>query len=84
MDGTSSSVSLDEDGFHVTGHNYEYKDDGKCAFYELVKRENIESKMKNYYIKNGLKLLTLQGELCAPGIQKNRLKDRNKYKLHLY
>ena len=29
MDGSSHSVSLDEFGFHVTGHNYEYKDDGK-------------------------------------------------------
>ena len=74
MDGTSSSVSLDEDGFHVTGHNYEYKDDGKSAFYELVKRENVESKMRKYYTENGLNMLTIQGELCAPGIQQNRLK----------
>ena len=41
MDGSSHSVSIDEDGFHVTGHNYEYKDDGKSAFYDLVKRDNI-------------------------------------------
>ena len=74
MDGSSHSVSLDEDGFHVTGHNYEYKDDGKCAFYDLVKREGIESSVRDYYAKNGLHMLTIQGELCAPGIQKNRLK----------
>ena len=74
MDGSSHSVSLDEDGFHVTGHNYEYKDDGKSAFYELVKRDDIESKMRKYYEEKGLHLLTIQGELCAPGIQKNRLK----------
>ena len=74
MDGSSHSVALDEEGFHVTGHNYEYKDDGKSAFYELVKRENIESKMRKIYIQNDLKLLTIQGELCAPGIQQNRLK----------
>ena len=74
MDGSSHSVSLDEDGFHVTGHNYEYKDDGKSAFYELVKRDDIESKMRKYYEEKGLHLLTVQGELCAPGIQKNRLK----------
>lgn len=74
MDGSSHSVSLDEDGFHVTGHNYEYKDDGKSAFYELVKRDDIEPKMRKYYEENDLHLLTIQGELCAPGIQKNRLK----------
>ncbi|MBO5552195.1 MAG: 2'-5' RNA ligase [Lachnospiraceae bacterium] len=74
MDGSSHSVSIDEEGFHVTGHNYEYKDDGKSAFYELVKRDGIEEKVRKYYEENGLHLLTIQGELCAPGIQKNRLK----------
>ena len=74
MDGSSHSVSLDEEGFHVTGHNYEYKDDGKSAFYDLVKHEDIENKIRKYYDENGLHLLTIQGELCAPGIQRNRLK----------
>ncbi len=74
MDGSSHSVSLDGEGFHVTGHNYEYKDDGKSAFYELVKREGIENRMRKYHKENGLRLLTIQGELCAPGIQQNRLK----------
>ena len=74
MDGSSHSVSLDEDGFHVTGHNYEYRDDGKSAFYELAKRDNIEEKLRKYYEDNGLKTITVQGELCAPGIQQNRLK----------
>ena len=74
MDGSSHSVAIDEEGFHVTGHNYEYKDDGKSAFYELVKRDGIEEKMRRYYEDNNLHLLTIQGELCAPGIQQNRLK----------
>ncbi|MBQ6090095.1 MAG: hypothetical protein IJL07_02390 [Lachnospiraceae bacterium] len=74
MDGSSHSVAIDEEGFHVTGHNYEYKDDGKSAFYELVKRDDIEEKMRKYYEENGLNLLTIQGELCAPGIQQNRLR----------
>ena len=74
MDGSSHSVSLDEDGFHVTGQNYEYKDDGKSAFYNLVKREDIEDRMRKVYKDNGLRVLTIQGELCAPGIQQNRLK----------
>ncbi len=74
MDGSSHSVSLDEGGFHVTGHNYEYKDDGKSAFYELVKAQGIEDKMRKYCEEQALHTLTIQGELCAPGIQRNRLK----------
>ena len=74
MDGSSHSVSVDGDGFHVTGHNYEYKNDGKSGFYELVKRDNIEEKVMEFYKANGYNMLTIQGEFCAPGIQKNRLK----------
>ena len=74
MDGSSHSVSLDENGFHVTGHNYEYKDDGKSSFYELVKALDLANKMQSFVEKTGLKTLTIQGELCAPGIQRNRLK----------
>lgn len=75
MDGSSHSVSLDDEGFHVTGHNYEYRDDGKSAFYELiVKKQGIEERMRRYREANGIRTLTIQGELCAPGIQQNRLK----------
>ena len=74
MDGSSHSVSLDEDGFHVTGHNYEYKDDGSSAFYRLVNSMDLRDKVIAYVKENGLKTLTIQGELCAPGIQQNRLK----------
>ena len=74
MDGSSHSIGIDEDGFHVTGHNYEYKDDGKSPFYELVKARGLEEKIRNFVRENDLKTFTLQGELCAPGIQQNRLK----------
>ena len=66
--------SIDEDGFHVTGHNYEYKNDGKSAFYELINSRGIEAKLMDYYKNNNLSMITIQGELCAPGIQKNRLR----------
>ena len=74
MDGSSHSVSLDEDGFHVTGHNYEYKDDGKSDFYKLVSGWEIEGRMRKFCEETGCRMLTIQGEFCAPGIQKNRLK----------
>ena len=74
MDGSSHSVSIDEDGFHVTGHNYEYKNDGSSSFYEYVNQRGYRPFMEAYVARYGLKTLTIQGEFCAPGIQKNRLK----------
>ncbi|HAG12791.1 MAG TPA: 2'-5' RNA ligase [Ruminococcus sp.] len=74
MDGSSHSVSLDENGFHVTGHNYEYKDDDSSDFYKLVKLRGYQEKLTAFKEKEGLDAITIQGELCAPGIQQNRLK----------
>lgn len=74
MDGSSHSIGIDEEGFHVTGHNYEYRDDGTSSFYELVKQRGYPDKMEKYVHDHNLKTLTIQGELCAPGIQKNRLR----------
>lgn len=74
MDGSSHSIGIDENGFHVTGHNYEYKDDGNSSFYELVKARGYREKMEAFAQENGLTALTIQGELCAPGIQRNRLR----------
>lgn len=74
MDGSSHSAGIDGNGFHVTGHNYEYRDDGNSPFYELVKAIDLQQKMEAFAARNGLSLFTIQGELCAPGIQNNRLK----------
>ena len=74
MDGSSHSVGIDENGFHVTGHNYEYRDDGSSSFYELVKEMELRQKMERFAAEHDLKTFTIQGELCAPGIQKNRLR----------
>lgn len=74
MDGASHSIGVDEEGIHVTSHNYEYKDDGSFAFYNFIKERQINEKVLNYYKENKLDTFVIQGELCAPGIQKNRLK----------
>ena len=74
MDGSSHSISIDEDGFHVTGHNYEYRDDDSSAFYRLVKAMDYRTAMERYRADHGIHTLTIQGEVCAPGIQQNRLK----------
>ena len=74
MDGSSHSIGIDENGFHVCGHNYEYKDDGSSDFYNLVKERGYQEVMETFVKEQGLNTLTIQGELCAPGIQQNRLK----------
>ena len=74
MDGSSHSIGIDDNGLHVCGHNYEYKDDGTSSFYNLVKERGYLEKMKQFAVENGIRTLTIQGELCAPGIQQNRLK----------
>ena len=74
MDGSSHSVSIDQDGFHVAGHNYEYKDDDSSAFYRFVKKTGIRERMERFMQDFALDTLTIQGEFCAPGIQNNRLK----------
>lgn len=74
MDGASHSLSLDEDGFHVTSHNCEYSDDGNNGFYNLAKKNGYMKRMEALLKREGLHSLTIQGELCAPNIQKNRLR----------
>jgi len=74
MDGSSHSLSLDENGFHVCGHNYEYKDDGTSSFYNFIKERGYKEVIQRYKNEQGLSTITIQGEFCAPGIQKNRLR----------
>ncbi len=74
MDGSSHSLGIDENGFHVTGHNYECKDDGSSSFYEFIKTRGYQEKIRKCARKTGLRSLTIQGEFCAPGIRKNRLR----------
>ena len=71
MDGSSHSIGIDEDGFHVTGHNFKYKDG---SFFSLVSERGYKEKLEKYVKEEELKTLTIQGEFCAPGIQRNRLK----------
>ena len=73
-DGSSHSVAWDKDGLHVTGHNYEYKDDGSSSFYEFVKKKNLGEKLKLYCELEDISTIVIQGEYVGPGIQKNRMK----------
>lgn len=74
MDGSSHSIGVDADGFHVTTHNCELKDDGMSDFYKFINERGYKEKLIAFAEKEGLNEFVVQGELCAPGIQKNRLK----------
>ena len=39
-----------------------------------MKERGYRDKIESYVRENGLRTLTIQGELCAPGIQRNRLR----------
>lgn len=75
LDGSSHSVAIDRDGkLRVTSHNIELKDENKQnSFYEFVKNNNIEEKLRKYMAENDLNEAVLQGEWCGPGIQNNKL-----------
>ena len=63
LDGSSHSISLDYKGFHVCDHNYEYKDG---SFYDYITERRLDELINKH--------ITIQGEFCGPGIQKNYLR----------
>lgn len=66
MDGTSLSVYRSGDHFGVCGRNKEFKEGPVCEFIDKLGL-NIDTVPDQ---------MMIQGELCGPGIQKNRLKLR--------
>ena len=76
IDGSSHSVSVDENGVHYMGHNYEYKQDDKCSFYQHICKTNptLGDDMLKHMHDLGYTSIVIQGEYAGPGMQKNRLK----------
>lgn len=69
MDGQSHSIGVDADGnFYVTSRNCVYSN-GK--FYDLIEQWGYKQALLDYTEKGHT--LVVQGELCGPGIQRNRL-----------
>ena len=71
MDGSSHSISVDQDGVHICGHNYEYS---SGSFYDFVKQKEYDKKIEEFAKTCNYMPFTMQGEFCAPGIQKNPLR----------
>lgn len=66
-DGTSATFVIDPEGeFHVCGRNYSIAE-GENAFWRVARTFELERILRR------TPHLAVQGELCGPGIQKNRL-----------
>ena len=73
LDGTSSSFILDVNNeYHVCGHNYSFVEKEGNTFWELSKKYNIKDILESEFKETGTHY-ALQGEVCGPGIQKNKL-----------
>lgn len=84
LDGTSCTAGLFEDAFLIGGRNQWYK--GPNMYTETVKKYgDLEATLKEYYENTGV-YLALQGELCGPGIQSNRLglKEKEWFVFNVY
>jgi RNA ligase (TIGR02306 family) len=70
IDGTSCSFIFDENGFHVCGRNWEYKETPEQTFWKLAKEYKIDDKLKKHHENTG-SYLAMQGEVIGNGIQSN-------------
>jgi len=71
MDGTSATYIIKDGDFQVCSRNISFKltDENKGNIYvELGKKYDLENKMKSLG-----RNIAIQGEVCGPGIQKNRM-----------
>lgn len=96
-DGSSGTYILERKGknkfeFYVCSRNVRMTDENQECFYgshnyywEVAKKYDIENKMKEYLKSSkDLKWVCWQGEICAPGIQKNphNLRETHFYCFH--
>lgn len=78
LDGTSTTIYRTENHFGVCGRTLEWKDTGKNAYWNVVKRNNFQNKMPVGY--------AVQAEMVGEGIQNNRilLKGQDLYVFYVW
>jgi RNA ligase (TIGR02306 family) len=69
QDGQSATFFINQNEFGVCSRNQQKKENEFCQFWYVAKKYDIEQKLRS----SG-KNISIQGELCGPGIQKNHLK----------
>lgn len=78
MDGTSSTFYVKDGEFGVCGRNMEYKPTVENTYWEVAKKYELENKLKACGLN-----IAIQGEICGPGIQKNKY-ALSEFKLFVY
>lgn len=68
LDGSSCSYYYNDSQFGVCSRNLEIKESEKNSFWIVARKLNIEDRLRRLN-----KNIVLQGELCGPGIQKNKM-----------
>lgn len=68
MDGSSMTCYLYKDEFGVCSRNQDLVETEGNAFWKAARKNNIEKWLRIHNLR-----IAIQGELCGPGIQKNRL-----------
>lgn len=81
MDGASATYLYKDGFFKVCSRNNEVEYDENSWYWQVAKKYDLENKFK-VFGKN----YAIQGELCGPGIQKNRLnlKERDLFVFSAY
>jgi RNA ligase (TIGR02306 family) len=67
-DGTSCTIYFNRGEFGVCSRNMEKKDSESSVYWQMARKYDLEKKLRNLN-----RNLAIQGELCGPGIQKNKL-----------
>jgi RNA ligase (TIGR02306 family) len=80
LDGSSCTFYLDGVGdFHVCSRNIDIAETEGNTFWQIARKKNVESKMREL----GLLNVAIQGELIGPGIQGNKYKF-NKAEFYMF
>ena len=67
-DGTSCTIFLKDDEFGVCARNFQKKESDESAYWQMARKYDLEDKLRKFG-----RNLAVQGEICGPGIQKNKL-----------
>jgi RNA ligase (TIGR02306 family) len=67
-DGTSCTIYFNRGEFGVCSRNMEKKDSEGSVYWQMARKYDLEKKMREWGAN-----IAIQGEICGPGIQKNKL-----------
>lgn len=76
LDGSSFTAYLNEGVFGICSRNLELKDTDGNKYWDMARALNLEACMRDWATwqsDHGFRNFAVQGELCGPGIQANRL-----------